>query len=219
MMDLKTVEELLSTTRSVRRRLDFGRPVDREVLEWAIALAMQAPTGSNEQKWRFLVVTDPAKRAAIGRIYGETFDRHGRALAEATNPYPASDPRHAQRSRMIGSAAYLADHLAEVPVHVLAAIEGRVEQAGVTSQATTYGSILPAVWSLMLALRARGVGSAWTTLHLVREREVGALLGIPENVTQAALLPVAYFKGSGFKPARRVPPRSLTYWDEWGRTR
>ncbi len=218
-LDLETVEELLSTTRSVRRRLDLTRPVDSDVLEWAIALAMQAPTAENDQKWRFLVVTDPAKRAEIGRIYRELFERAGRAIADAPNPYPPSDPRHAQRPRLMSSAAYLAEHMSEVPVQVVAAIEGRVEKSAPVSQATHYGAILPAVWSLMLALRARGIGSAWTTLHLVREREVAALLGIPETVTQAALLPVAYYRGSGFRPAERIAPRSLTYWNDWGRTR
>lgn len=218
-MELKTVEELLSTTRSVRHRLDFTRPVDPKILEWAIALAMQAPTAENDQRWRFLVVTDAAKRAEIGRIYRELFEQFGRPIAEGPNPFPFSDPRHAQRPRVMSSAAYLAEHLGEVPVHVIAAIEGRVEAAPPAMQATLYGAILPAAWSLMLALRARGVGAAWTTLHLLRERDVAALLDIPENVTQGALLPVAYFRGAGFRPARRVPSTSLTYWNVWGRNR
>jgi nitroreductase len=218
-MDLATVEELLSTTRSVRRRLDLARPVEPEIIEWAIALALQAPSGSNRQHWRFLVVTDGAKRAAIGRIYREVFEQYGRALAEQPNPYPPADPRHAQHPRVMTSAAHLAANFAAVPVHVIAAIEGRLEQAPPVSQATLFGSILPAAWSFMLALRARGIGSTWTTIHVAREREVAALLGIPDNVTQAVLLPVAYFRGAGFQPARRVPPRSVTYWDEWGKTR
>src|SRR5205823_14257885 len=131
---------------------------------------------------------------------------------------PADDLRARQLPRVFDSASYLAAHLHEVPVMVIPCIEGRVENAGVLAQASVYGSILPATWSLMLALRARGLGSAWTTLHLMFENEVAELLGIPANVTQAALLPVAYFSGDDFKPAPRVPARERTYWDTWGRT-
>jgi nitroreductase len=120
---------------------------------------------------------------------------------------------------VIASARYLADHLHEAPVHIIPCINGRVENAGVSAQASRYGSILPATWSLMLALRARGLGSAWTTLHLVYEKEAAELLGIPAHVTQAALLPVAYFTGDDFKPAKRLPPRERTHWDAWGQRR
>jgi nitroreductase len=119
---------------------------------------------------------------------------------------------------VIASTTYLADHLHEVPVHIIPCVEGRVETQEPFLQATRYGSILPATWSLMLALRTRGLGSAWTTLHLMHEKEIAALLGIPADVTQAALLPVAYFTGENFKLARRVPGRERTYWDTWGRT-
>jgi nitroreductase len=203
----------------VRRRLDLERPVEPEIIEWAIALALQAPSGSNRQNWRFIVVTDSAKRAAIGRIYREVFEQYGRALREQPNPYPADDPRHGDHSRVMKSAAYLAENFAAVPVHVIAAIEGRVEKLPPISLATLYGSILPAAWSFMLALRARGVGSAWTTIHVAREREIAAVLGIPDGVTQAVLLPVAYFRGATFRRARRIPQRSVTYWEEWGRAR
>jgi nitroreductase len=218
-MDLATVEELLSTTRSVRRRLDLERPVEPEIIEWAISLALQAPSGSNRQHWRFLVVTDPSKRAAIGRIYRQVFDEYGRALREQPNPYPAADPRHVEHPRVMSSAAHLAENFAAVPVHVIAAIEGRVEKLPAVSLATLYGSILPAAWSFMLALRARGIGSAWTTIHVARERQIAALLGIPETFTQAVLLPVAYFRGATFRRAPRLPARSVTYWNEWGRGR
>ncbi len=217
-MDLATVDHLLTTTRSVRRRLDFSRPVDPAVLGRCIEIALQAPTGSNAQGWHFLVVTDPELRAFIGDRYRSAF----RAYLE--NPqlrptYDDTDLRAHQLPRVVSSATWLAEHLHEAPVHVIACVEGRVENAGVLAQASVYGSILPAVWSLMLALRARGLGSAWTTLHLAYEQEIAERLGIPPTVTQAALLPVAHFTGTDFKPATRLPAAQLTSWNRWGARR
>jgi nitroreductase len=214
-MDLATVDHLLTTTRSVRRRLDLRRPVDLEVVRRSIEIAMQAPTGSNAQTWHFVVVTDAEKRAGIARFYKQAFEAY-RSIAESAPQLQEGDPRSQQTRRIVDSASYLVEHLHEVPVHIIAAIEGRVEHAPVVMQASVYGSILPAVWSLMLALRARGLGSAWTTLHLVYEKEVANLLGIPETVTQAALLPVAHFTGTGFRPARRLPARDSIHWNGWG---
>jgi len=218
MLDLATVDHLLCSTRSVRKRLDFTRPVAPALIERCIEIALQAPTGSNAQGWSFLVVTDPALRRGLGELYRKAFTLY------LENPglrptYEPSDPRARQLPRVVDSATYLAHHLHEAPVHVIPCIEGRVEQAGVLAQASLYGSILPAAWSFMLAARARGLGSAWTTLHLLYERDAARLLGLPETVTQAALLPVAYFTGADFKPARRLPSRPLVHWDGWGRHR
>jgi len=218
-LDLATVDRLLTTTRSVRKRLDLGRAVDPALLERAIEVALQAPTGSNSQGWQFVVVTEARKRARIGELYRTAFEAYvnmPNAFRDALSP---DDPRARQLPRIVDSASYLAQHLHEVPAMVIACIEGRVENAAPVVQASHYGSILPAVWSLMLALRARGVGSAWTTLHIMYEREVAELLGIPETVTQAALLPVAYFKGTEFKPASRLPARRFTHWNTWGTRR
>jgi nitroreductase len=214
-MDLATVDHLLTTTRSVRRRLDLRRPVDLEIVRRSIEIAMQAPTGSNAQTWHFVVITDAEERAGIARFYRQAFEAY-RSLSEDAPQLREGDPRRAQTRRIVDSASYLVEHLHEVPVHIIAAIEGRVEHAPAVMQASIYGSILPAVWSLMLALRARGLGSAWTTLHLVYEREVASLLGIPETVTQAALLPVAHFTGTDFRPARRLPARDSIHWNGWG---
>lgn len=217
-MDLETVDHLLTTTRSVRRRLDFARPVDPRVIERCIEIAIQAPTGSNAQGWHFVVVTDAEARAFIAARYRTAF--HAYLENPQLRPaYDASDLRQAQLPRVVASATWLADHMHEAPVLVIACIEGRVENAGVLAQASTYGSILPAVWSLMLALRARGLGSAWTTLHLAAEREVAERLGIPASVTQVALLPVAHFTGADFKPATRLPAARVTSWDRWGARR
>jgi nitroreductase len=215
-MDLATVDHLLTTTRSVRKRLDFKRPVDLDVVKRCLEIAIQAPTGSNSQGWHFLVITDAEKRKAIADLYRRGFDLY-RQMGDSSPQLREGDPRRDQTLRIIDSATYLAEHMHEVPVFVLACIDGRVEQGGVIAQASIYGSVLPAVWSLMLALRSRGLGSAWTTLHLMHEKEVATLLGIPEHVTQVALLPVAYYTGKDFKPAKRLPAEDHIHLDGWGR--
>jgi nitroreductase len=218
MMDLKTVDHLLTTTRSVRKRLDLKKPVPLDVVEKCIDIAVQAPTGSNAQGWHFVVVTDPAKRQGLADLYRRAFSMYRDMNANAPQ-LQESDPRREQTLRIVDSATYLAEHLHEAPVHIVPCIEGRVETAPVVFQASIYGSILPAVWSLMLALRSRGLGSAWTTLHLMFEKEAAELLGIPEHITQTALLPVAYFTGSDFKPAKRLPTSNFISYDTWGKKR
>lgn len=218
-MDRKTADELLTTTRSVRKRLDFTRPVDPADIERCIAIALQAPTGSNQQGWHFLVVTDAAKRKGIGDLYNKGFQLYINAPESMRPAIPKDDPRFAQTERIIDSAAYLAQHMHEAPVMVIPCIEGRVESAGVLAQASVYGSILPAAWSFMLALRARDLATAWTTLHLMFEQDVAKLLGIPDTITQTALFPVAHYRGRDFKPAKRLPATGRTHWDHWGRRR
>lgn len=218
-MDLETVDHLLTTTRSVRKRLDFGRPVEPEVVEKCVEIALQSPTGSNMQGWRVMVITDPDKRRKIADYYRKGFAAYAAPDSPFRQEIPEGDPRAAQQERVIDSAMYLAEHLHEAPVFVLFLIEGRMEEGPVVAQASMYGSFLPAAWSFMLAARARGLGSAWTTIHIFYEKEVSELLGIPAEFTQGVLLPVAYFTGKDFKPARRIDPRSLTYWDTWGDSR
>jgi nitroreductase len=218
-MDIATADLLLTTTRSVRKRLDLRRPVDPAVVERCIEIAFQAPTGSNSQGWHFVVVTDADKRAGLAALYRRAFEAYVNAEIPGRPQIPADDPRAAQLPRILDSASYLAHHLQEVPVHVIPCVEGRVENAGPLAQASVYGSILPAAWSFMLALRARGLGSAWTTLHIMFEQEAAKLLGIPSTVTQAALLPVAWYTGGEFKPAKRLPARERTHWNAWGRRR
>lgn len=210
-MDLVTVDKLLTTTRSVRKRLDLTRPVERKVIEECLEIAIQAPTGSNRQGWHFVVVTDAEKRATIATSYKKAWE----AYKAQGGPAPSVKPDIRQMVKVVRSAEYLAEHMGEVPVMIIPCIEGRVEDGSVVMQASMYGSILPAAWSLMLALRSRGLGSAWTTLHLGFEKEVGELLGIPDSVTQAALLPVAYYTGDDFHPAKRRPASEVTHWDHW----
>jgi nitroreductase len=219
-MDLQTVDHLLTTTRSVRKRLDFTRPVEPEIIQRCIVIATQAPSASNTQRWHFVIVIDAEQRRRVAEQYQRSFALYIDAQREQDERDRAnrSDPYAAQMVRVRESALYLSDHMHEAPVLIIPCLEGRVEEAGQQAQAAFYGSILPAAWSLMLALRARGLGSAWTTLHLRYEQEVAAILGIPDTVTQTALLPVAYFKGEDFKPAQRKPIHDQVHWNGWGNT-
>jgi nitroreductase len=215
-MDLElTADELLSTTRSVRKRLDLERPVERSVIEECVELAIQAPTGSNAQGWHFVIVTDPDLKRQVAEHYAAGFDPY----FAGTGPggWDPADPRGQRQAAVSESAKYLRDHFHEVPAMLIPCQWGRVPDGAPTiAHAGYWGSILPAVWSFMLALRARGLGSAWTTLHLTREREVAELLGIPyDTCTQAGLFPIAYTKGTDFKRAVRVPAAEVTHWDGW----
>lgn len=208
--DLSVTDALLSTTRAVRKRLDLEREVPRQVILDCIALSQQAPTGSNAQTWRWLVVTDPAKKQAIADIYKEGGTQY---LEAARKNLSDGD---AQTQRVYDSAFWLMDHLHEVPVHVIPCVVGRPPaQAPTVMHASVYGSIFPAVWSFQLALRSRGLGSTLTTLHLFKEEEVAKLLEIPEGVAQVALLPVGYTKGTDFKVAARPAPETITCFDTW----
>lgn len=206
--DLAQIDALLSTTRAVRRRLDFDRPVEREVLLDCIRLSQQAPTGSNQQNWRWLVVTDAARRAGIGELYGRMLP----VLNKIRDDQPEGQTR-----RVYEAAIWLAERMGRVPVHVLACLTDRPgEKFHPVIHGSLYGSIFPAVWSFQLALRSRGLGSVLTTAHLQWEDEMGDLLGIPRDVLQVALLPVAYTRGTDFKPAARPGPETITYLDTWG---
>jgi len=207
-VDIETVDELLSTTRAVRKRLDLNRPVERGVILECLQLATQAPTASNNQDWRWLVVTEATKRAAIAEIYNSVGAEY---LAHAAEK--ADDP---QTRRVYESAAALTGILAEVPVQVIPCIERRLDGVPLVAAASAWASIIPAAWSFLLALRSRGLGSVWTTLYLAKEREVAELLDIPDTVTQVALFPVAYTIGTDFKPAKRPPVDTITSWNTWG---
>ncbi|MCE2424668.1 MAG: nitroreductase family protein [Pseudomonadales bacterium] len=210
-MDLESCDWLLSTTRAVRKRLDLSRPVPRAVIDECLELAVQAPTGSNSQNWRWVVVDDADKRQALAELYR----RGGEAYLTGANTR-AQSAGDAQQARVFSSALYLMEHLHEVPVHVIPCLAGRPRaEAGVTALGGYYASIYPAVWNFQLALRARGLGSCLTTLHLGFEREAAEILGIPEDVVQTALLPVAYTLGTDFKPASRPPVSEITHWNGW----
>lgn len=210
-------DHALKTTRSVRFRLDFEQPLDPAAIEECLEIALQAPTASNSQQWQWVVVTDPGKIAAIAEVYRRSFEVLANRPAEERPDYGAGDSRTEQAEKVTASATYLAEQMHRCPAMLLACINGRVEDEGAQRQAAVYGSILPGAWSFMIAARARGIGMAWTTLHLRHEEEVADLLGIPRDVTQAALFPMARFSGEDFKPAPRVPLAEVVHWNGWGR--
>ncbi|MBS1692280.1 MAG: nitroreductase family protein [Actinobacteria bacterium] len=208
-----TVDELLTTTRSVRKRLDLEKPVSREVLMECLTLALQAPTGSNAQGWQWVFVTDPEKKKALADIYRTN------ATPYLAQPKPEYDDVRGERIGLVtDSAKYLNDHFHEVPVMLVPCLKDRPDGLPAGMSAGYWGSLLPAVWSFMLALRSRGLGSAWTTLHLMGdgEKRAAEVLGIPfDEYSQAGLFPIAYTKGTDFRPAKRLPAEDLVHWDTW----
>jgi len=209
-----TADDVLTTTRAVRKRLDFDRPVARELLLECLRVAVQAPTGSNRQEWQFVFVDDAEKKRAIADHYGRAWD----VYSSLPGPeYAEGDLRGEQRPRVRSSAGYLRERMHEAPWLMIPCIRGRVRDGATTAeQAGLWGSIVPAFWSFLLAARARGLGTAYTTLHLVYEREVAGILGIPyDEHTQAGLTPIAYYKGEDFAPAARLPLESIAHWNGW----
>jgi nitroreductase len=211
-----TPDELLSTTRAVRKRLDLTRPVEPELIRECIELAAQAPTGGNAQGWHFVVVTDPDKRRQLGEWYRQGFEMMYADPEATVAALPEDDPGYVDATRrVISSAQYLAEHMGEVPVHVIPVIQGRTDSGPVALQAAIWGSLLPAVWSFMLAARSRGLGTCWTTLHLIQEQAAAELLGLPDHVMQGALIPVAHTLGTDFKPGPRRDLDRIIHHDAW----
>ncbi|WP_281918271.1 nitroreductase family protein [Nocardia sputorum] len=210
-----SADEVLSTTRAVRKRLDFTRPVPRGLIEECVDLATQAPTGRNRQRWHFVVVTDRARRAVVADIFRRAVHSAG------GQPLTPADVRrmsaHPASLRRIGEGfQHLYDNIHRVPAFVIPAIEGRTDHAGVLEQSMAWGSILPAVWSFMLAARARGLGTVWTTAHAPLERELSTVLGVPyEKVMLAAFIPLAFTLGTDFQPAERIDRAEVLHWDTW----
>lgn len=211
-----TLDELLTTTRAVRKRLDLDRPVERDVLEECVRIGMQTPSGANRQAWQWVFVTEPSLKEQLAVIYRKQFDVTYRIMPIAAH----DDPKvQAQAVRRRESAVWLADNFERVPVILVPCQEGRVEAAPIGAQAGFWGSFLPAVWNFMLALRARGLGSAWVTMNLARpdgERETAEVLGIPvERYTQAGMFPVGYTKGTDFKPVAVPSIDKVVHWNRW----
>ncbi len=213
-------DDLLATTRAVRKRLDFDRPVEREVLDECMAIALQAPSGSNAQGWHFVFVTDADKRAQIAELYQQAFSGYAESPMSAAAVH-ADDPSMANtQERVMSSAQYLADNLHRAPVFFIPCIAGRFDgisgEGANVAHASSFGSIIPAAWSFMLAARARGLGTCWTTLHLMHERKVAEIIGIPyDEITQVALSPVAYTKGTDFKPGPRKDTSGIVHYEAW----
>ncbi|MEV4311278.1 nitroreductase family protein [Actinocrispum sp. NPDC049592] len=207
-----TPDELLTTTRSVRKRLDLDRPVPLELVRECLEIALQAPSGSNRQTWHWLVITDRDQRAAVGELYRRAVEAYLQSPGAAGKLFRDDPDRAHVQTRVGDSVAYLGEHMGEVPVLVVPCLKTKL---GEGNQAGTWGSVLPAAWSYMLAARSRGLGTAWTTLHLTFEQDAAEILGLPEDVHQAALIPTAYYTGDTFKPAARVPLDQVLHLDRW----
>ncbi|GHJ17355.1 nitroreductase family protein [Micromonospora sp. AKA38] len=211
-----TPDDLLTTTRTVRKRLDLTRPVPMDLVRECLEIALQAPSGSNRQGWHWVVVTDPAVRAAIGGFYRRAVESYLASEGSAARLFVDEPERAAVQRRVGESVAWLGDRMGQVPVLLIPCLRlsgGGELPAG--NQAGLWGSLLPAAWSFMLAARARGLGTAWTTLHLAYEAEVAELLGLPADVRQAALIPTAYYTGDTFRPAKRQPLDEVLHVDRW----
>ncbi len=211
MIDVAAADELLSTTRAVRRRLDLERPVEPEVLLDCVRLALQAPAAVNSQSWRFVVVTDQAKKFALAELY--------RKAGAVWVDVPLQTMVDGPQKTVTEEAQRFMGVLERVPVLVLACAERPIEGQPFAVQMSALGSVLPAIWSFQLALRSRGLGSVFTTLHLWEADEAAALFGLPDSVTQISLIPVAYTLGTDFKAARRPAPEDVVFWNSWGESK
>lgn len=208
-----TNDELLATTRSVRLRLDFDRPVQRDVLSECLGLALQAPSASGKQDWRWVFVDDAEKKRALADIYRANLAGADRRTGgrETSDPSP-------QQARMAASGAHLVARLQDAPFLLIPCLKGRVDRSTSAMSATFWASVMPAAWSFCLALRSRGLGTCWTTLHLFGngERAAAEVLNIPyDDYSQVGLFPIAYTVGVDFKPARRLEPERVTHWNGW----
>jgi nitroreductase len=210
-----TPDEVLTTTRTVRKRLDLTRPVAPALIRECIEIALQAPSGSNRQGWEWVVITDAEQRSAVSKVYKRALEAYLDSGASAGNLYADDPERSAVQRRVTDSSRHLGEHMAQVPVLVIPCL--RVGRNGLAAgnQAGLWGSILPAAWSYMLAARSRGLGTAWTTLHLAYEQEVADILGLPAGIAQAALIPTAYYTGESFKPAARQPLDEVLHFERW----
>jgi nitroreductase len=210
-----TVDELLTTTRSVRKRLDLTRPVERAVLEECLRIAQQAPSGSNAQPFHFVVVTDPARRAALAELYRRGLDGYRGRPGSVFTVEPADPAEAARQARIREAVDHLGAHLHEVPVHVVPCVAARLEGLPPVAVVSLMASVIPAAWSFMLAARSRGLATCWTSLHLTEPDEADRILGIPDGVTQVALIATAHAVGTDFRPAARRPLETVVHWDGW----
>lgn len=208
-------DELLTTTRAVRRRLDFDREVPRELIEECLEIALQAPSASNHQGWHFVVVTDPDLRRRIADEYRKAWEIYLTLPVSAGNLPVKGKARKGEQKRVVDSAQYMADHFEQAPVFVIPCIDATFGGEDNVMSCTRYGSVIQAAWSFQLAARARGLGSCWTTLHLIFAKEVAEILDLPDSIEQVALIPVGYYKGTDFKPAPRQPLAEKLHYDGW----
>lgn len=210
-------DELLTTTRAVRRRLDMDRPVPDELVRECVEIAMQSPSGSNHMSMEFVVVRDAARRRALGDLYRQCYEMYRNLPGVYIRTIDkGDDASNAQQQRSADSADYLGEHMGDAPVLVVACTRGRTDGMPAMVTSSRMGNVLPAMWSFMLAARARGLGTCWTTVHLFMEQQAAELLGIPfDEVQQVCMTPLAFTKGTDFRPADRPPADSIIHWDGW----
>lgn len=211
-----SADDVLTTTRSVRRRLDFDRPVPRELLTDCVRVALQAPSGSNRWQLQFVVVTEQARREAVAEVYRTAYEQYRQIPTYIGAVDKGTPERNASQGRTAGSADYLAENMHRAPALVVACGLGKAESGPPIAKTTLLGSVLPGMWSFMLAARNRGLGTSWTTVGLFRE--LADVLGIPnDQVTIGAVTPVAFTLGTDFRPALRPDPEEVIHWEQWGR--
>ncbi len=212
-----SADAVLTTTRAVRKRLDFDRPVALEIIKECLEIALQAPSGSNSQGWNFVIVTDDLKKSQIANYYRKSFAAYEASPYQPTQLHTDDPSMQETQAKVLNSTQYLAANLERAPAFLIPCFAGRHDQSDTPHHliAGTYGSALPAVWSFMLAARERGIGTCWTTLHLTYEQEVAEILGIPADYSQVALIPIAYTKGTDFKVAPRKSLEGALHIDGW----
>lgn len=215
-VDLST-DALLTTTRSVRKRLDLTKPVPIGLILECLEIAVQAPTSANVQNWTFIVVTDVAQRRAIADVYQRTWDEIAASPFAVADRFQDDPVRSREQRKVSDSAAYLAEHIGEVPVLVIPCIELIDCDRELTGENANkyWGSIMPATWSYMLAARSRGLGTTWTGVTIMADAEMRAILGLPDRVYHATTIPTAYYTGTTFRPARRIPLSDVVRFDRW----
>lgn len=205
------VDEALTTTRTVRKRIDFERPVEREVLLECLEVALQSPSGSNAQEWQWVFVTDPDQRSALANLYREGWE----VYREHYLPHVRGEDEM-QVSRISSSAEFMADNFERYPAMLIPCIPRFSPDPSAFEVMSRLGSVLPGAWSFMLAARDRGLGTAWTTIHLMREQAAAEVLGVPyEEYMQCVLITIGYSVGTEFKPASRGPLEAVTHWETW----
>jgi nitroreductase len=212
-----SADEVLTTTRAVRKRLDFDRPVGMDIIKECLEIALQGPSGSNSQGWHFVVVTDSEKKAAIAQYYQKAFAQYESGPREPTKHHTDDPSMKRTQEKVLGSARYLAENMAKVPAFLIPCCTGRTDDPNLpqAARSSIYGSIIPATWSFMLAARERGIGTCWTTLHINYEKEVAGILDIPDGFTQVALIPIAYTLGTDFNSAPRKPLEDVLHTNGW----
>jgi nitroreductase len=219
-MDEMGIFQAMHIARALRRLKPD--PVPDELIAKIVDAGVRAPTGSNLQNWRFVVIKDRERRRQMGELYREAMQIAGRAYANRKPPAHMTTKR---QERMMTGAMYLAEHFGEVPVIILAWLQMTHEQENpklAAKQMPVFvrlmgGSIFPAVENMIVACAALGLGTVLTTVLAYKEEEVRKILGVPADLRLFAALPVGYpMEGFGHGPVRRLPLKEVTYLDNYG---